>query len=143
MYGEFASWHLIGNPGEYLTNPLGIDVPSPRFSWINNHTSRAQDQTAYRILVSLSPAVSSGDQWDSGLVNGTFSGGVAYAGAALKSDATYYWKVQWWDSEGVASPWSAVASFDTGLFSESDWQNATWITSYNMFRHGTQRSAAL
>ena len=39
---------------EYLENPMGIDVKKPRFSWIPEHTSRGQKQTAYQIIVSSS-----------------------------------------------------------------------------------------
>ena len=39
---------------EYLTNPLGIDVPQPRLSWVLNPgdaSARGRRQTAYRIVV--------------------------------------------------------------------------------------------
>ena len=36
---------------EYLENPLGIDVPEPRLSWILESTARGRRQTTYRILV--------------------------------------------------------------------------------------------
>jgi len=53
---------------EYLSDPLGIDVPAPRFAWILNHSERAEGQTAYQILVSstlYSLKHDQGDQWDS------------------------------------------------------------------------------
>src|SRR5947208_3372143 len=37
---------------EYLSNPLGIDVSQPRFSWVLEHSERGQSQSAYRLLVS-------------------------------------------------------------------------------------------
>lgn len=109
-------------------------MPDPRFSWLTPHLVRAQAQTAYRIQVSLYPAVASGDQWDSGEVASASSSQVAYAGAALVPDQTYYWRAMWWDAEGAPSAWSAVATFDTGLFNDTDWNNAIWITGFNMFR---------
>ena len=36
---------------EYLSNPLGIDVPQPRFSWVLEHSARGEMQTAYQVLV--------------------------------------------------------------------------------------------
>ncbi|MEN6589092.1 MAG: alpha-L-rhamnosidase N-terminal domain-containing protein, partial [Proteiniphilum sp.] len=42
---------------EYLTNPTGLDIPHPRFSWkltATDKTAFGQKQTAYRILVSSS-----------------------------------------------------------------------------------------
>jgi alpha-L-rhamnosidase len=37
---------------EYLNNPIEIDTPFPRFSWLLRHEDRAQVQTAYQIIVS-------------------------------------------------------------------------------------------
>ena len=37
---------------EYLTDPVGIDVPQPRLSWVLEHAARGERQTAYQILVS-------------------------------------------------------------------------------------------
>ena len=51
---------------EYKTNPIGIDVEKPRFSWIMESDTRGQKQTAYQILVSTSPDVNNVDVWDSG-----------------------------------------------------------------------------
>jgi hypothetical protein len=42
---------------EYRVNPLGIDVPQPRLSWVveaTNSDERGQRQTAYQILVASS-----------------------------------------------------------------------------------------
>ena len=38
---------------EYLTNPLGMDVQHPRFSWklVDPDNTRGQKQTAYQIIV--------------------------------------------------------------------------------------------
>ena len=36
---------------EYRVNPLGLDVASPRLSWILKSDRRLQKQTAYQILV--------------------------------------------------------------------------------------------
>ena len=36
---------------EYLTNPIGIDVFQPRFSWVLEHSGRGEAQTAYQVLV--------------------------------------------------------------------------------------------
>ena len=42
---------------EYLTNPVGIDLPKPRFSWSLSHDEASGRQTSYRIVVhKLSPA---------------------------------------------------------------------------------------
>ena len=41
---------------EYLVNPVGIDAPQPRLSWIIETDQRGWQQTAYQILVASSPA---------------------------------------------------------------------------------------
>ena len=107
---------------EYLVDPLGVDVAQPRFSWVLDHPERGQVQAAYQVLVSLQPDVPAGDQWDSGRVSSAQSTQVVYAGKPLASGRTYYWKVRWWDKNGVASPWSTVRHFDTGLLAASDWK---------------------
>lgn len=118
---------------EYLTNPLGVDVARPRFFWTVESEERGLSQSAYRILVSLSPDVAEGDVWDSGRVNSTRSTQTAFSGKTLQSGRTYYWKVKVWDRAGRESPWSAPASFDTGLLGRSDWKGA-WISGGNQLR---------
>ena len=118
---------------EYLENPLGIDMAKPRFFWVLGHTERGQVQTAYQILVSTVAQASAGDIWDSGKVASAKSVQIAFAGKALESRKTYYWKVKSWDREGRESPWSAVARFDTGLFNRTDWKGA-WIGGKNQLR---------
>ncbi|HLI33590.1 MAG TPA: alpha-L-rhamnosidase, partial [Terriglobia bacterium] len=78
---------------EYLTNPVGIDVRQPRFSWVLQDSDRGELQSAYQILVATSPqrlARDEGDQWDSGKVTSDNSIQVVYAGKPLASDHVYY-----------------------------------------------------
>src|SRR5580692_5329767 len=52
---------------EYRDDPLGIDVTSPRLSWIVSSPRRAQKQTAYHVLVASDLATlghDQGDLWD-------------------------------------------------------------------------------
>src|SRR5438445_11436357 len=54
---------------EYLTDPLGIDTPEPRLSWMVESEQRAQTQTAYQIFVASSQKklrANQADLWDSG-----------------------------------------------------------------------------
>jgi len=118
---------------EYLRNPLGVDVPKPRFSWVLEHSGRGQAQSAFEILVSTQAGVEKGDMWDSGKVNSGESTQVVYAGKPLISGCTYYWKVRYWDNGGQVSPWSQIARFDTGLFSRADWKG-TWVSGKNRVR---------
>ncbi len=114
---------------EYLSNPMGIDVQKPRFSWVLHHSERAQMQTAYQILTAGSAeglARDAGDVWDSGKVDSSDSTQVMYAGKSLSRGKTYYWKVRYWDTAGNPSPYSASAQFEMGLLSRDDWKGQ-WI----------------
>ncbi len=114
---------------EYLTNPLGVDIPIPRFSWEVGDRRRGAVQSAYQLLVSSSREfleAGRADVWDSGKVNSSASLQIDFAGAALNSGHRYYWRVRTWDSEGQPSPFSKPAWFEMGLLEASDWQ-AQWI----------------
>lgn len=70
---------------EYLTDPVGIDVRVPRFSWAVAHTSRAQTQIAYRVLVELRGQGSTELVWDSGRVVSSRSVNIEYSGVNLRA----------------------------------------------------------
>jgi alpha-L-rhamnosidase len=113
---------------EYAVNPLGIDVPRPRLSWVLNCSGRNHHQTAYQVIVATSPAgLESGsapDLWDSGKVE-TGEILVEYGGRPLRSGERCWWKVRAW--EGLdAGLYSEPAWFEMGLLSPEDWQ-ADWI----------------
>ncbi len=114
---------------EYLTEPLGIDVTSPRLSWIVESSQRGQKQTAYQVIVASSEESlksDNGDLWDSGKVTSDETVAVAYDGKPLESRVQCYWKVRAWDKNGKASSWSKAARWGMGLLAESDWK-AKWI----------------
>ena len=114
---------------EYQTDPLGIDCPSPRFSWQMRQSARGARQTAYRILAATTAALlaqNTGDCWDSGVCQSSKSIHVRYAGRPLKSMRRYFWKVQVADDQGVWSAFSAPATFVTGVLDPKDWQTG-WL----------------
>jgi alpha-L-rhamnosidase len=113
---------------EMLTNPLGIDVTKPRFSWELTGDQRGIEQTAYNIIVASSPeklAANQADLWNSGKVSSSQSVLVAYAGSPLESRTQAYWKVKTWTKNGESS-WSSAATFSMGLLNKADWK-AKWI----------------
>lgn len=118
---------------EYRVNPLGVDVPAPRLSWIMvaaNSNQRGVRQTAYRVLVASTAALlaeNQGDLWDSGRVPSDRSNQLAYAGKPLRSSQQVVWKVQIWDEQEKPSPWSSVASWTMGVLDDADW-HASWIS---------------
>ncbi len=114
---------------ENLQNPLGIDVITPRLSWINSLPERGGGQTAYQILVASSPTVlaqNQGDLWNSGKIASDQSVLVAYGGQPLASGEACYWTVRVWDENGNASAWSTPTMWSMGLLNASDW-TAQWI----------------
>jgi alpha-L-rhamnosidase len=119
---------------EYLKEPLGLDVASPRLSWnlqAVHADERGQRQTGYQILVASSEDGLRRDQadlWDSGTVNANESVNIAYAGRQLNSGEECYWKVRVKDELGYWSGWSRPAHWTMGLLQLSDWR-AQWIGS--------------
>lgn len=114
---------------EYRVDPLGIDVSSPRLSWIVTSTERSQVQTAYHVIVSSTLQnlnADKGDLWDSARIASDRTSQIAYAGTDLSSGVQCYWKVKVWDVKGKASPWSTTAHWSMGLLEPSDWK-ALWI----------------
>ena len=87
---------------EYLTDPLGIDTPTPRLSWVPPF-----DQAAYQIKVT--------GLWDSGCVRSAESLHVQYAGPTLQPRRRYVWRVRCWNRRGEISAWSGPACWTTGL----------------------------
>jgi alpha-L-rhamnosidase len=113
---------------EYLENPLGIDSPSPRFSWQLNDPRPGARQTAYRVWVGtdfLAVANGLGDTWDTG---GQRSDRmlIEYGGEELKPFTRYFWTVQVWDQNGKAAPPAPVVSFETGMMHRYHWEGH-WV----------------
>lgn len=106
---------------------MGLDVSSPRFSWLLESDQRGEACAAYRVRVSLSAeGLSKRDEdlvWDSGRRSGQ-SLSLLYDGPPLQSNTRYWWRVTVWDRQGKESE-SALAYWDTGLF-PGDW-SAEWI----------------
>jgi len=116
---------------ERQANPLDIDTPQPRLSWVLSSEKRDQSQTAYQILVATSPdklQQGQGDLWDSGKVRSGESAQVVYTGKPLLSRARAYWKARVWDKQNAGSDWSAPAQWEMGLLRPEDWR-AQWIQS--------------
>ncbi len=115
---------------EYLQNPIGIDISSPRFSWILEHEERSQSQSAFQIIVSslrnFSESVNE-NMWDSGKIKSSNTVNISYKGKPLKSNSIYYWRVKWWDQNDEVSPYSNIANFGMAFLNESEWK-AYWIS---------------
>ena len=111
---------------ENQTNPMGLDMQQPRFSWQLVSDQRNVSQTAYEIIVSGAK----GAMWKSGKIMSDQSVHVPYTGTALQSGKKYTWEVRVWDNSGKPSSWSEPAFFQTAFLNTSDWK-AKWIEMQN------------
>lgn len=121
---------IIDTRCENQQAPLGVQSPSPAFSWKLSSNERNVAQKAYRILISDDVKKLRKDQgtlWDSNVCSSSRSIHVLYAGEALASATRYYWKVKVWDNQNKESAWSEVNTFQIGLLTQDDWQPAQWI----------------
>lgn len=102
---------------EYLTDPIGIDEPLPRFGWKLGSDRENILQTAYEIRVD--------GMWESGKVVSGESVHIVYGGAPLQPFTRYCWSVRVWDNQGEVSDWME-GCFETGLMDSGNW-TAKWI----------------
>ncbi|MDO4557727.1 MAG: family 78 glycoside hydrolase catalytic domain [Planctomycetia bacterium] len=119
---------------EYLTDPCGMDVAQPRFSWTleaTDPTQYAQRQTAYRIEVIRNQESSDTVVWDSTWVESDQMSQIVYMGTSLESDTRYRWTVRVRDEEGEESA-TIHGTFITGVFDPAQWK-AQWIGSDQLF----------
>ena len=128
---------------EYQVDPLGIDAPRPRLSWIVTSAERGQRQIAYQVLVASSDDAlkrDQGDLWDSGQVKSDDTTAIVYGGKPLLSSQRCYWKVKVWDKNDRPSTWSSPALWSMGLLKPSDWKGE-WI-GYDKPREATSSPSA-
>jgi alpha-L-rhamnosidase len=117
---------VVGLRCEHREDVPCVDDAAPRLSWALESSENNKRQTAYRILVAEREedlTASRGTLWDSGRVESSRSLDVPYAGRPLPPAGECVWRVRAWDGDGVASEWSEVKRFRTGL---AGW-NARWI----------------
>ena len=79
-----------------MTAPLGIDTPTPRFSWKMESERYDQRQAAYRIVVE--EATGGAPVWTSEPNPSEVSVGVVYQGTPLKPCTRYNWTVTVWNA---------------------------------------------
>ncbi|HEY3840194.1 MAG TPA: family 78 glycoside hydrolase catalytic domain [Bryobacteraceae bacterium] len=116
---------------ENRDNPVGIDVTSPRLSWILNQAG--VEQYAYQIRAATSSAMldqNVPDLWDTGTVISPRSNGIPYQGLAMQSRTRVFWQVRVWIDATNVTPWSNSATWEMGLLNASDW-TAQWIANPN------------
>lgn len=135
---SFLSFYLLGQNSsrvenlrcEYLENPLGVDSPNPRLTWMLSDPESGASQQAYQILVStdsVKVAQGAGDVWDSGKVT---SDAILteFDGQDLQPFTKYFWLVSTWNQKNEKVS-SAVFSFETGMMGIDNWKGS-WISDY-------------
>jgi len=112
-----------------LKTPLGIDDPTPRFSWQLQDPARGAKQTAYEVLVATRAELLSqgkADVWDSGRIESDASLNMRYAGPAVQGSMRYFWLVKAWDAAGNPYAQSETSWWETGLLKQEVWRGR-WI----------------
>ena len=114
-------------------SPWGIDAMHPQLRWVLKEVStgrpETRKQTGYRIRMAASTvalATTGNLVWDSGRIDSPVFWNIPYNGPALEPQTRYFWQVQVFDGSKTAGPWSAPATFTTGLMRPQDW-TAHWI----------------
>lgn len=104
---------------EYLTEPLSLGNPKPRFYWQCEGGIR---QTAYQIVCKRDGAT----LWDSGRVESSAMTHIPYQGPELHSRDRIQWAVILWNEDDEAGEISE-SCFELGLLEPSEWA-AKWIS---------------
>ncbi len=112
-------------------NPLGLDEPRPRLSWLLSSSSSARGarQSAYQVLVASSEAklrANRGDLWDSGRVASNAQNQIVFAGRPVRPESRAWWKVRAWDQAGKRGAWSPAAWWESGLGTSSSPARLSW-----------------
>ncbi len=128
FYTQGANLKITNLRCEYKVNPIGVDIPKPRFSWNIESGERGTKQIAYQIYVSsnlekLEKDIA--DNWNSGKIITDKSIQIFYAGKNLESNKKYFWKVKVWDEKNNIHT-SEIAYWTTGLFSSPDSLSSGW-----------------
>lgn len=112
---------------EYLREPIGLDVKSPRLSWQLNDDREGACQYAYQILISNDSLLLLKNKsilWNSGKVVSDLTSQVI-PDLECAPRTKYYWKVRCWDKNKKRMQDSQITSWETGLGEE--WKGH-WIT---------------
>ena len=104
---------------EYLTRPLGLGNPNPRFYW---NCEGGVSQTAWQIICTRAGKT----VWNSGKVKSGSMTHIPYAGTKLRSRDLVSWRVKLWDENGELGEVSE-SCFELGLLKADDWK-AKWIS---------------
>jgi alpha-L-rhamnosidase len=113
---------------EMQENPLGVATAQPRFSWQIRSALPDVVQLSYQIQVAGSEKDLKKEQnllWDSGVIESDQSVLIPYAGEALQSRRSYFWRVKVITNKGETA-WSSTGHWSMAILDHAEWQ-ARWI----------------
>lgn len=119
------------------SNPIGIDVPNPTFSWNLHSTEKGVMQKSYAIEISTDREFQL-NVWKSGVIASQQSVDVKVPGFVAQPRTRYYWRVSVADNKGEKEISTEKAYFETGLMDESQWLNSQWIKAMPATKHYSQ-----
>lgn len=107
---------------EGSTNPTGVTDTTPEFSAVYNDPDTSDTAPYFEIEVNTASDFTGTSKWNTGKTSITAinqsarSPDISYAGTALSSSTTYYWRIRFWDAADAMGTWSSAANFTTGSF---------------------------
>jgi len=102
------------------------DESNPVLSWSIAHSERAATQSAFQVVLAEDKEMEK-IYWDTGKIRYGHQSSIEYAGPAIRTGKTYFWKVKWWDHNDVASVSEETGHFLTGVLDVKEWDNSKWI----------------
>lgn len=108
------------------TNPVGLDISTPVFSWMLSSTDRNVVQTSYSIVVSTDREFKD-VVWESGEIQSDQSTNVQAKGFSVKARTRYYWQVSVTDNKGNTAISTERAYFEIGVKNNITWNRCKWI----------------
>ncbi|MBQ1490885.1 MAG: hypothetical protein IIZ39_02900, partial [Blautia sp.] len=123
---EYQKDALVNLLVEGKASPLGVDTPTPSFSWQMASTRTGARQESYQLVVTK--AEGGEIVWDSGVVASRESVAVPYGGEDLSPATGYEWTVSIQDEQGKEIQ-GEKQYFETSLLSPdlSAWDGAVWV----------------
>ena len=128
-HSQNNSLRLYDLKSEYLVNPIGLDVKTPRLTWKIADKRRGAIQKAYKISVGIDSAkvaAGNGSHWNTGKVNADHQK-VIYGGKELQAFQKYYWSLTVWDKNNKKFQSKHLASFEMGMMEGRNWKGS-WIS---------------
>lgn len=123
---ELTAFQIYDLKTDYATGPLGVENPSPVFSWkmINEHPGAKQEGYEIRITDANGNVV-----WDTGLVKSELSNNIRYEGKNLNPRSRYNLQLKVKDNNDQIAEINSF--FETGLMSPNEdsslWEGSQWI----------------